>query len=92
MRPSTRRSGSRLRSPETPADSSVGFAVKMFLLCRNDYGRVPRDKRGIDPCVLWATHGEGMPNALAVSALRDIARLVPELAPLVAPPFAEEMA
>jgi hypothetical protein len=76
---------------ETPAESLAGLAFKVFLLCRHDYGRVSRDKLGADPCTLWAIEdGRGISSLLALSAIRDIARLVPELAALCAPTLAEE--
>ena len=46
-----------------------------------------------DPCALNPPHGNDIDPVnpeMAVSAIRDIARLVPELAPLCAPTLAEE--
>ena len=64
---------------ETPAEGTVGFAVKAYLLAyyENPGGRVAALDR-FDP-------GDGSPTAAcAVSLLRDAARIVPEIAELAA--------
>jgi hypothetical protein len=70
---------------ETPAEGIVGLAMKTFLVYLHDRGRAPPDRRGNDPCTLWDAEPDGGINGeLALSAIRDVARLVPELAPLCA--------
>jgi hypothetical protein len=73
----------------TPAEGMLGMAVKVFLLCRD--GFIPKPG-GRDPCALSPSDGNTAPlyAEMAISAVRDIARLVPELAPLCTPALAAE--
>jgi hypothetical protein len=74
---------------ETPAEGIVGLAIKTFYLYRESFRFA---QPGGDPCALNAPKGSDYVDPVnaqtAVSAIRDIARLVPELAPLCAPALA----
>jgi hypothetical protein len=77
---------------ETPAEGIVGLAVKVFFLYRDSFTSTQGGRRGDDPCALNPPNRRDtapIKAEMAVSAIRDIARLVPELAPLCAPTLAE---
>jgi hypothetical protein len=79
---------------ETPAEGIVGLAVKVFFLYRASFTSMPGGRSGGDPCALNAPKGNDIDPVdpeMAVSAIRDIARLVPGLASLCAPALAEEV-
>jgi len=77
-----------------PAEGIVGLAVKLTFLHRHDNSFVPQARRGErhDPCLLWPPSEDDrgyLSVEMSLSAIRDIARLVPELAQLCAPALAE---
>jgi hypothetical protein len=80
---------------ETPAEGVAGLAVKLFLLHHESLRLVPDgyEPADDDPCTLIRPREDELvePESLEIisSAIRDIARLVPELAPLCAPALAE---
>jgi hypothetical protein len=70
---------------ETAAEGIAGLAVKLFV----DYHQQDPCARAGDPCALSGNADLAERSGLALSAIKDIARLVPELAPLCAPALAE---
>ena len=82
--------GLRRSIVETPAEGVAGLAVKWFLLHHQAFRMLPPGYQPADddPCEdeLFEPECRG----LITSTLADIARLVPELAPLCAPALAEE--
>jgi len=79
---------------ETAAESILGLAVKVFFLYHGSFSSICRGAPLADPCSLNPPDDMIAPGnpEMAASALRDVARLVPELAPFCAPAIAEEKA
>jgi hypothetical protein len=78
---------------ETPAEGILGLAVKVYFLHDHDHSMIPDGERSDDACALYppSENERGSISAeMSLSAIRDIARLVPELAPLCAPALAGE--
>ncbi len=77
---------------ETAAEGLLGLAVKVFFVYQAGHTVVPKGRLGGDPCALHppTDRGDCLSPLMSLSAVRDIARLVPELAPLCAPALAEE--
>ena len=77
---------------ETPAEGLLGLAVKVFFLYGAGHNVLPKGRPGADPCALYppTDRDDCLAPGMSLSAVRDIARLVPALARLCAPALAEE--
>ncbi len=76
---------------ETDAEGLLGLGVKVFFLYRAGHTVVPsKEQPGGDLCAVYlpSDRDDCLAPEVSLSALRDIARLVPELAPLCAPVLA----
>jgi hypothetical protein len=77
---------------ETAAEGLLGLAVKVFSVYQAGRTIVPKGRLGGDPCALHPPTDcdDCLSPLMSLSAVPDIARLVPGLAPLCAPALAEE--